>query len=188
MPRKSTKSLRKHHKYLLPGVVAAVVLVVGLSAWAIGGGNAPTQSQEKSKSPNAATSQGDDQAPNGAKPNLAPATAQDKTSNDEHKQALSTPPPPASSGKKTVYPVITSASRTEVNAYVSGVIEDGGSCSITATKGSEVKNATSTGFDNVSYTSCHPMSISLSPGTWSINLQYSSSAAGGQTTQTFEVN
>src|SRR3990167_7976609 len=110
--------------------------------------------------------------------NLDPPTEEEKQESEAHKQSLandqgaSTPTTP--SGKKQVTPVITSASRSEVNAYVSGVFEDGGTCTATATKDSQTITKDSTGFTNVSYTSCPPIQMSLPAGTWSVVVSYSS--------------
>lgn len=186
MPRKSTKHL---HKYLLPAGIVALILVASLSVWALGGSDNHAQDPDKQKSPSA-SSDNSSEGPNSGSPDLSPATPQEKKATDDYKQSLSPSPPSptGSSGKKQVYPVITGASSSEVDAYVSGVIESGGTCSVSATKGSEAVSGSSSGFANVSYTSCQPIHLSLSSGNWSINLQYSSATAQGQVTQSFEVN
>ena len=123
--------------------------------------------------------------------NLDPPTDQEKQETEAHKQSLAndqgTPSPTTPSSKKQVTPVITSANHSEVNAYVSGVFEDGGTCTAVATKGSQVVTKSSSGFANVSYTSCAPISISLSAGTWLVVVSYGSAVAEGKS-QAYEVN
>ncbi len=88
--------------------------------------------------------------------------------------------------------VITAQSSSSVNAYVSGVIEDGGACTATFTKdGSNFSNS-SASIANVSYTQCAPIrpdTNKLSSGTWKVTVSYKSETAEGVSTPaTFEVN
>lgn len=122
--------------------------------------------------------------------NLDPPTEEEKTETEENKKSISedSPAPPASNnGKKQVTPVITSADRSEVRAYVTGIFEDGGTCTATATKGAQVKTATSSGFADFNKTTCAPITISLPDGGWSIVVSYSSSTAEGKS-QPYEVD
>ncbi len=123
--------------------------------------------------------------------NLNPPTEQEKKDAEENKKTLaeepSPPAPPTSDGKKQVTPEIVSADRGEVRAYVPGIFEDGGTCTATATKGSQTETATSTGFGNVSYTQCEPLKWSLPIGEWSVVVSYSSSTAKGSS-EAFVVN
>ena len=124
---------------------------------------------------------------------LDPATAAEKQEAadrkdqvvEEQRNQTATP----SLGIKNVGVVITSATSTDVRGYTSGVFEDGGICTATATKGSQTITKTSTGFKNVSYTSCSPIywGSTLGNGNWTINLSYKSAAAQGSTSQTIEV-
>ena len=157
---------------LVLGVALVLLIVGGL-----------TYSQIKNRQPSDqpaadnTSSQSDDYI------NLNPPTEQDKQEAEANKKSLAEDqpaPPPASSGKKQVTPFITSASRSEVNAYVPGIFEDGGTCTATATKGSQARTASSNGFANVSYTSCQPIHWSLPDGSWSVIVSYSSSKAQGK--------
>lgn len=119
--------------------------------------------------------------------NFDPPTEEEKVATEEHKEQLaanSTPRPGETNadGRKKVSPVITSASGTNVSAYVTGVFESNGTCTITATSSSgNVVTISSEGFENVSYTQCAPLSFSpaLSSGSWNIKITYSSPGAYG---------
>ena len=123
--------------------------------------------------------------------NLNPPTEQDKKDAEENKKALveepGTPAPPTSDGKKQVTPEIISADRLEVRAHVPGIFEDGGTCTATATNGSQTEAATSSGFANYSDTQCEPMNWSLPSGGWLVVVSYSSGTAKGSS-EAFVVN
>jgi hypothetical protein len=132
--------------------------------------------------------------------NYAPATPSEKQQAIDAKDKIvaqqknSTPSSPtidtSSNNKKIVYPTITNTNGS-INALVTGVFEEGGTCTATFTKGSGTLSKTSVGFQNVSYTQCAPMNIEagfLTPGTWSVVVTYSStSASGSSTSQIMEV-
>jgi hypothetical protein len=86
------------------------------------------------------------------------------------------------SNKKPANTVLAYISATEARGYVSNVLEDGGTCTITFTKGSEKVTATSTGLIDVSKTTCRPITINpgqLGSGEWSAVLSYSSATSEG---------
>lgn len=123
--------------------------------------------------------------------NFNPPTQQDKTINDQHKDELvksqSATPTTYNGNKKQVKPTITHADKTTVNAYVTGVFEDGGTCTVTLTQGNQTITKTSTGFQNASYTQCTPISLTdagLSEGVWTVIVSYSSSTAEGKSEST----
>lgn len=97
----------------------------------------------------------------------------------------------STSSKKVVKPTITNTSGN-INAYVSGIFEEGGTCTATFVKGSTTKTKTSSGFENVSYTQCAPMDLEsgyLSSGSWTVTVKYSSDKAEGTSDpQKVEVN
>ena len=159
--RKSRKFLgtRKHILILVAGL-----LILATGVWTISAHNQPAKSGDKTPG-------------EGTSVNPNPST----------KEQLSQPTPGASStnpgSKKQVTPVITNASQEQINAYVPGVFEEGGSCTATLTKGNKTVTKTSTGFQNVSYTSCAPINISgqlTERGTWSLVLSYNSTTAEGK--------
>lgn len=124
---------------------------------------------------------------------LSPATAADKKAVDQRKEELAnqskenTNTAPSSGTKKQVSPVITSASKTEVRAFIPGIVEVGGTCTVYATQGSQTITASSAGFDNVSYTQCTPLKLGLGGGAWTIFVTYSSTTSEGKS-QTMELN
>ena len=95
------------------------------------------------------------------------------------------PPDANTSTQKSVKPLITSWGQTssgvEVSAYVPNVIEDGGTCTLTLTKGDKQVSAKRKGISNVSTTSCGTLFIEeeLSAGTWQATVSYSSTKAKG---------
>lgn len=121
--------------------------------------------------------------PNGTVINLAPPTETEKKETEAHKNTIaeSKDTTQTSSGQKAI--VITSATQNprqqfEVHAFVAGVSEDEGTCTLTATKtGSQTVTKTSVGAADVSNTSCaHFIPVADFPGsgTWSITLTYNS--------------
>ena len=92
-----------------------------------------------------------------------------------------------SQDQKTVTPIITDASQNgtsiRVAGYVSGIFEDGGTCTITITKGTAKITKTAQAFANVSTTQCSPVTIDRSEfpdaGQWQVTLAYNSAAAKG---------
>lgn len=126
--------------------------------------------------------------------NLDPPTEEDKQQNDQNKQQLgdkqqTTTPPPSETqnGKKTVTPFIVFAgedgTNITVNGYVSGIFEEGGTCTATFTKGTFKITKTSKGIQDSNHTTCAPISAAASEftggGTWNVILSYASSTASG---------
>jgi len=120
-----------------------------------------------------------------------PSKEQEQQETDAHKDELAkqyqeqqnnTASPPADQ-KKSVTPVITNASVEGVSGYVTGVIEEGGSCTYTFTKGDAKFTKTANGVANVSNTSCPFVSLTKndfsSSGDWQMVFNYDSSNASG---------
>lgn len=124
--------------------------------------------------------------------NLSPATEQEKTETQQHKDSLNKPPEQstnASGQKKQVSVIITSATTDNINAYVSGVLEDGGTCTATLTKNNTTITKTASAFSNVSTTSCTPIKPEFpTSGIWTVRVNYSSAFAEGNSQTTVEVN
>ena len=82
----------------------------------------------------------------------------------------------------TTYTGWDDASATVVIAgYVSGAIEDGGTCTATLTKGGTTLTAEAEGIADASTTSCGQLAVSgASAGTWSAVLSYQSGASAGK--------
>ena len=71
----------------------------------------------------------------------------------------------------------------EVGALVSGVVESGGTCTLTLTSGVRTATATTRAEPDASSTSCPVLAIrrsELSPGTWSAVVNYKSPSTSGQ--------
>jgi hypothetical protein len=120
----------------------------------------------------------------GQKVTLTPATPQEKRAADDHKSSILQKDEAINKAEPDNTPVsaslvITEASSTSVRAYISGVYEDGGSCTATAVQGSQKVTASSVGFKNVSYTQCPSMTWSspLSGGAWTVKVTYKSNTA-----------
>lgn len=122
-------------------------------------------------------------------------TPQDKADSEAHKNAIvqqlnqqrqqqqSTNTPT----KTSVTPIITNASQNgseiNVSGYVSGVFENGGTCTVTLTQAGSQITKTSAGFENASTTQCTPVTIERSEfstaGQWQTTLTYESANAAG---------
>lgn len=116
----------------------------------------------------------------------------DEALTDDEKQALierneQRVNPTPTEGKRAVTPVITSAiqsgSEITVSAYVSGIVEEGGKCILTATKGSLSVTKTVNGVVNATTTNCPPFILNTSEfpetGDWSATVTYDSANASG---------
>lgn len=89
------------------------------------------------------------------------------------------------SGLQSVTPVITYASKTEVNAYIPGIFENDGECIATFTQGNTILTRSSRGFANVSNTQCAPISPSLPDNnSWAVVVSYKSATSSGNSTST----
>lgn len=165
----------------------AAALLFSAGAWALSASDNETGNTDQSGGASAS----EDQAETGPAPDLNPPTEAQKKYTDDYKKSLSQPSPPPTitpSGKKQVYPVVTSVSSSKVYAYVEGVIEDGGTCTATATKDSQTFTGTSNAFTDGRQTNCTPIDIALSPGIWSVVVSYSSASyEGSSQAQSWEV-
>lgn len=125
--------------------------------------------------------------PNGI--SLAPATEQEKADAEDNKNEIiqqqekqknDSANTTDSSGSEVVV-TITSANSEGVYSFVSGVLEDGGTCTAIYSKGSESFQKTSSGFINVTDTQCEPITTNRgdfsSTGVWSVQVTYSGSAS-----------
>jgi hypothetical protein len=172
------KMLKTTKAKLIVVVIAVVLLVAGVRAFR--GGN----DAQKSGVVTPATSS---QTPNGAQPNLNPPTEAEKNATEAHKDALVQQEASGNKTTSSVTPIITSASTNGVNGFVSGVFEDGGTCTFAFTKNSETFTKTTAGFKNATSTNCTPLSLSSSDfpssGNWTVVLSYSSSSVSKVSSQ-----
>jgi hypothetical protein len=122
--------------------------------------------------------------------NYGPPTKTDKIDSESHK---STPPTKNTTGgtseKREVTVTISTWAQKDgaitVNGFVGGVVEDGGTCTLTMTFAATGKQVTTsrTAIANVTNTSCGESTVpvsKLSSGSWHAVLAYSSSASSGQ--------
>lgn len=125
--------------------------------------------------------------------NYSPPTDREKQSGDSVKESVlqdearrNQSPTQTTDGRRSVTPVISYAgvygNSVEVGAYVSGIFEDGGTCTLTLKKDSEQKTVSITSEKNANSVDCPVMSISknsLSVGSWDASVFYGSKAASG---------
>jgi hypothetical protein len=126
---------------------------------------------------------------------FAPPTEEEKKEADANKEALvenqkqlhDSSSSPTQSRQASL--VITEATSSGVRAYITGVFEDGGICTATATKAGQSVIKTSAGFKNVSYTQCAPMDwgSALGVGSWKIQVSYKSTSSEATSSTTIEV-
>lgn len=191
MYRKNKKSQSKVRNTFV-WYASAIVIVAGalsFTAWHLSGNKADSNS----KSSSATTKKK-------SKIDLSPATPSDQADSDSHKSDIVTQQntPPATA---TATPVIDFAgynnpgtnTQLEVDSHVDGVVESGGTCTLTATLGSRTVTKTVTGVRNAQNTSCPAFILTNSDfgasGTWNIQISYSSSAYSGTSkAQTLKVD
>jgi hypothetical protein len=121
---------------------------------------------------------------------LAPATEEEKKETDAYKAELGknedTPATP-SSASSSVTPTITYAgqydSSVEAAAFVSGIYEDGGTCTLTLTKGSTSVTRQTAASKDATVTRCVnfaiPRSEIPSNGEWTVSVSYKSATHSG---------
>ncbi len=128
-----------------------------------------------------------------SKINMEPATDQEKSDSEQRKEEAAnnatTPTQPStqpSNAKKSVSPVIVNASMGEsltVRAYVAGIFEDGGTCTLEASQDNNKVTKQTSGFKDATTTTCTAFSIPRSEfptaGTWKLVLTYDSTTAHG---------
>lgn len=171
---------RKFLYILLAAIVVA--LLAGFGVWRFVAHK--DNNDSKMKNTSASKSGSGDNEPT---VNYDPPTPQDKTENDQHKDELvqqqqQTPPP-----SSNVTPIITSYGQyngnIEVSSIVPSIIEDGGTCTLTATMGSNKVTKQTTAIRNAQDTTCPTFTIPRSefaaPGNWTINVKYSSAKYSG---------
>jgi hypothetical protein len=92
------------------------------------------------------------------------------------------------STKKAVTPFVTlaawdqDAAELQVGAIVPNLVESGGTCTVTVSKGATTRTASAPAAGVSSYTGCNPMTIpgsALSAGTWTVQVTYTSRTATG---------
>lgn len=132
--------------------------------------------------------------------NFSPPTDDDKKAVEDNKSdivANNANTSPAASSLKPVIPVISDAtqydSRVEVRSYVPGVFENGGTCTVTVSKGDQTLTKPVNGSKDATTTSCEVVLIRRSEfaiaGTWDVTVTYlSGTAKGTSAVKKLEVN
>lgn len=155
----------------------AVGLVIVGSAFGFWLLNKDDQSSITDGSSDATTStQTEDQPSNQSKDNI-PQNQTDNTNSTSSNTGT----------KKSVSPVMTvsqssAGANVKANGYVPGIVEQGGKCTLTLTKGSDTVNQSGNAFNDAQSTNCGLLEISrtqLTSGTWQAVLSYSSSKSAG---------
>ena len=75
-----------------------------------------------------------------------------------------------------------SASDVELGAYVQGVVETGGKCVVTITKGSQQASGQAAAVPNAKNTSCGDLRVAgsaVSTGSWTATVAYTSPTSSG---------
>lgn len=161
-------------------VLLGIIILTGAYAFGLGPFNS-------SKTPDTSS---DDPSLTDRGVNLNPPTDKEKNETETHKDELveGSSGGSSDSNKKAVEPLITRADQTEVRAYVPGVVENGGTCTATLSKGSAVIVKTSEGVANSSVTNCRPINLAGTQfpqkGQWSLTVSYSSDTAAGKSQPT----
>lgn len=179
------KSIQRpsHKRRYIIALITATLLIAGGLASAY-------YAQNKSITPSKNNEPGQN------KVNYDPPTTTDEDEAKDHKeslvdQAVKTPVNNSNDTKKSVEVGIVDASQygdvIEVRAFTPGVVEGGGVCTATFTKGSLSVTETSEGFVDATTTQCSIMNIPRanfpSSGTWSLVLAYESSEYAGRSTE-----
>ncbi|MEK7603249.1 MAG: hypothetical protein AAB459_03330 [Patescibacteria group bacterium] len=112
-------------------------------------------------------------------------TEEEIKNSEKHKQDISdskiqTPTP---GSLRKVNPLITSINTSELRGYISGIAEEGGTCSATYTNGTNSFTKSSLGVLNTSNTVCGEIKTNSSDfnlsGTWRVILSYTSKTSQG---------
>lgn len=132
--------------------------------------------------------------------NLSPPTEEEKLAADEAKQKIVSQEEQNSSNateSKQVTPVISSYGYIDnaifVSAFIPGIYEEGGICTLSLSKGSTSITRQTSGTKDATTTRCQNFSVpyeeGLSSGAWSASISYSSATANGSSdTVNIEVN
>lgn len=186
------KSLREQRKkqrakpqktLLIAGVSALAIFFVGLGGWY------GWQRTHSNAAPSVEQSTTDEAAVKTQTVPQADSTAPSGSAKDTTPEPGANPQAPTNT-KKQVQPVLSYAGyvdatnqQVEVDAFVPSLVEEGGTCTLIATKDSQKVTVQTTGHTNVSQTRCDNFVIERSRfptgGTWSVVVSYDSATAQG---------
>lgn len=189
MAKKRSRPTRKSRKLLF--LVIGLVLVIAVAASVYVHAHNKTAAPDETPNHGSTTGSGINYNP--------PTQAQKQTATDFKKKSTeqnnTSTNTDTGNGKTAVTPVITSWQQTgtavAVRGFVSGVVEDGGKCTVALKSGGFAVTGSRTAVANATNTSCGEVAIPLSSlhsGGWQATLSYTSSTAtGSSSTQTIEV-
>lgn len=178
--------------YKKPRNTKKVIAIVGLVIVLIAGTTAALQATNVINIP--FLPGGDTKSENYNGINYGPPTETEKEETERFKEGLgnqsqqnqNSEPQPGQ--KKSFTPVIASfgqnpnTGNVEVSAYVNGIFEDGGSCTLTLTKGGQSVSASKPATPSAQNVSCGFVTIEksrLSSGSWQATMSYTSAVAAG---------
>jgi hypothetical protein len=173
---------KKNKRYVYVGCAILAAILIGGAAWAWQrhhGGSTSTTSGASNSSGSSTINYG----PPTETEKQDSQNAKDQIVQQENNQSQS------DSGKKPVNVSVIYADRNSVRAQVTGVFENTGTCTATATSAAApTVTKSSGGVENVSYTNCSLISWNLSgSGPWKVTVSYDSPDASG-TSQPYTVN
>lgn len=173
------KPLIRHKKIIIPSLIF-VALIVGFISFKFL--NTKKQTNLAAENTNTETDNNID---------YSPPTKEDKSNNDAFKEKLgdNKPSAPQSNGeKKKVIPVISfwgqnqGNNSVEVGSFISEVVESGGTCTLTMSKGAQQETTKTDAIKDATTTTCGTMTIaraSLNPGKWTAKVTYLSATSEG---------
>lgn len=188
---------KKNKKYNTRNYIFLSLAVVGIIGIAGAFYYFRIANNKVAKSDSAPTSKVTDKTGAVARTDLSPATPVDQKSSEQQKDEIVKQQNSPSPTQTSVAPVITftgyqtSDSTLQVGAYMPGVVEDGGTCKLTATKGSDSVSVTTLGTRNASNTNCAftvARSRLPSSGEWLVVVSYASSTIQSNNSQSQKVN
>ena len=163
------RSKNKNSK-IIPVIIAAVsvaVLALSLKLWVFNKKDVSTKSTTASVADQKTQKQEEQAESEGAKDTIVKNETQQSQPQTD----------------KTVNPVITSATPSELDAIVNGIIEEDGDCTAQYTKDSTTFSRSSKGIANATNTVCYPIQTNASDfavkGEWTVTLTYRSEKASG---------
>jgi len=107
----------------------------------------------------------------------------------EKDTADNTPPPSSSSMQVVISYAQATGNTVQVGAYVSGIFEDGGTCTLTLTRQSQTVTRTVTGIADATHTTCPAFTVdnsghaALAAGSWQAKVMYTSLTRGESSSQ-----
>ncbi len=163
------RSKNKNNK-IIPIIIAAVsvaVLALSLKFWVFNKSSDTTKNTTSSVTDQKTQKQEEQAESEGAKDNIVKNSTQPSETQDS----------------KIVTPVITSATSSELDAIVNGIIEEDGDCTAQYTKDATTFSRSSKGIANATNTVCYPIQTNASDfnqkGEWTVTLTYRSEKASG---------